>query len=170
MAWFAYGIYVAIITFFGVFYGVHRGEADTKEGQPFGLWEIGTTLYSAILFALNIQLGLMCNFWTWFHHVVIWGSLLLWFLLNIALVKPKCTIRRTATRLSYRLNTSQHLKFWAGFWPVALMSILPYIAGVTIRRFIAPSLAEAVQDRDARRKKARDHQSESEDSDAQPEG
>ena len=48
------------------------------------------------------------------------------------------------------------------------MSILPYIAGVTIRRFIAPSLAEAVQDRDARRKKARDHQSESEDSDAQP--
>ena len=43
-----------------------------------------------------------------------------------------------------------------------------YIAGVTIRRFIAPSLAEAVQDRDARRKKARDHQSESEDSDAQP--
>ena len=85
LAWFAYGIYVAIITFFGVFYGVHRGEADTKEGQPFGLWEIGTTLYSAILFALNIQLGLMCNFWTWFHHVVIWGSLLLWFLLNIAL-------------------------------------------------------------------------------------
>ena len=167
LAWFAYGIYVAIITFFGVFYGVHRGEADTKEGQPFGLWEIGTTLYSAILFALNIQLGLMCNFWTWFHHVVIWGSLLLWFLLNIALSETE-VYYSTYSYKTFLPITSQHLKFWAGFWPVALMSILPYIAGVTIRRFIAPSLAEAVQDRDARRKKARDHQSESEDSDAQP--
>ena len=56
-----------------------------RRANPLDCGRSASTLYSAILFALNIQLRLMCNFWTWFHHVVIWGSLLLWFLLNIAL-------------------------------------------------------------------------------------
>merc|ERR1712216_922176 len=61
-------------------------------------------------------------------------GLILWFLLNISLSETE-VYYSTYSYKTFLPITSQHLKFWAGFWPVALMSILPYIAGVTIRRF-----------------------------------
>ena len=57
LTWFAYGVYVAVVSFVMVFYGIHTGEADAESGQPFGLWEVGTTLYTALLIALNDTTG-----------------------------------------------------------------------------------------------------------------
>jgi len=40
---------VACSTFFLSFYLVHGGEADSADGHTFGLWEVGTTCYTAIV-------------------------------------------------------------------------------------------------------------------------
>ena len=131
-----------------VFYGIHTGEADAESGQPFGLWEVGTTLYTALLIALNVQLGLLCNFWTLFHHVVIWGSILLWFILNMALSETE-VYYSTYSYKTFLPITSQVMKYWLGFWPVAIISIWPYIASIMFMRYFRPTLADEVQDRDA---------------------
>lgn len=148
LTWFAYGIYVAVVSFVMVFYGIHTGEADAESGQPFGLWEVGTTLYTALLIALNVQLGLLCNFWTLFHHVVIWGSILLWFILNMALSETE-VYYSTYSYKTFLPITSQVMKYWLGFWPVAIISIWPYIASIMFMRYFRPTLADEVQDRDA---------------------
>ena len=152
LLWFAYGIYVAIVTFVSVFYGVHTGESDTESGRPFGLWEIGTTMYTAVLIALNLQLGLLLNFWTIWHHVVIWGSILLWWLLNIALSETE-VYYSTYSYKTFLPIVSQTAKYWVGFWPVAALALMPYLYVITCYRFFKPTLVDAVQDRDAMIKK-----------------
>ena len=49
LSWALNATYVAVVTYFFVFYGVHSGEADTRDGRAFGLWEVGTTMYLSLI-------------------------------------------------------------------------------------------------------------------------
>lgn len=147
LLWFVYGMYVGVVCFLTVFYGIHTGEADSKDGRPFGLWEVGTTLYTSVLIALNLQLALISNFWTILHHVVVWGSILLWWLLNIALSETE-VYYSTYSWKTFLPITSQVAKYWVGFWPGAALALMPYMYVICIYRFFKPTLVDAVQDRD----------------------
>ena len=152
LLWFANGVYVAVVSFVAVFYGIHAGESDTASGKPFGLWEVGTTLYSAVIICLNLQIGLLCNYWTVFHHIVIWGSILLWFLLNVALSETQ-VYYSTYSFQTFVPIVARQAKYWLGFWPIAVLALLPYVIGVTFVRHFNPTLADEVQDRDAKNRR-----------------
>jgi hypothetical protein len=130
--WFVNGIYVAVVCFFAVFYGVHGGESDTASGRPFGLWEVGTTLY-----------------------------ILLWFLLNVALSETE-VYYSTYSYQTFVPIVSKQIKFWMSFWPIALLGLLPYIIVMTLYRHFRPTLADEVQNRDAANKETLGGQSEKE--------
>ncbi len=74
--WALNATYVSLVTYTFVFYGVHGGEADHVSGRQFGLWEIGTVMYTGIVITINLQMAQMINCWTWVQHVAIWGSML----------------------------------------------------------------------------------------------
>jgi hypothetical protein len=148
LLWFANGIYVGVVSYMCVFYGIHGGESDTSSGRTFGLWEVGTTLYTSIVVTLNVQMALYSNFWTIYHHITIWGSIVLWFILNTVLSETD-PYYSTFSYKTFVPIVSKSAKFWLGIWPVAVAGLLPYIMVITIRRNYYPTLADKVQDFDA---------------------
>eukprot|EP00850_Spirogloea_muscicola_P023031 SM000324S12588 [mRNA] locus=s324:28481:30696:+ [translate_table: standard] len=54
--------------------------ADRSNGRTPDLLSIGTTLFTVILFTVNLELVLAVQYWAWPLHVAVWGELVLWFL------------------------------------------------------------------------------------------
>jgi len=148
LIWFANGIYVGIMSFVCVFYGIHGGESDTVSGRTFGLWEVGTTLYTTIVVTLNIQMALYSNFWTMWLHFAIWASLALWFGLN-SLLGETGPYYSTYSYKTFLPIMAQSAKYWLAIWPVVALGLLPYIMIITFVRIYHPTLADRVQDEDA---------------------
>eukprot|EP00249_Psilotum_nudum_P013543 c24389_g1_i3 orf=295-4026(-) len=52
--------------------------SDRATGQTVGLYAIGTTMYTCIVFVVNIQIAFIVQYWTWIHHIFIWGEIIAW--------------------------------------------------------------------------------------------
>eukprot|EP00854_Cymbomonas_tetramitiformis_P004996 gene4996-6085_t len=79
MAWMLNGVYQSCIIASFVM-GCLYLFSDRKSGKTVDLWSAGTAMYTCVVCAVNLNLALAINFWTIIHHLVIWGSILLWFL------------------------------------------------------------------------------------------
>jgi hypothetical protein len=44
------------------------------------MWALGTTIYTCVVLSVNLEAAMIINYWTWIHHLCIWGSILLWFI------------------------------------------------------------------------------------------
>eukprot|EP00976_Prorocentrum_cordatum_P018315 370546-Prorocentrum_minimum.AAC.1 len=42
----------------------------------------GTVLYTVLVLAVNIQSGLLINYWNKWNHLAVWGTIALWFIMN----------------------------------------------------------------------------------------
>ena len=40
-----------------------------------GLVQVGSTLFTVVVITVHLQLASMLEFWTWVHHLTIWGSI-----------------------------------------------------------------------------------------------
>lgn len=79
-AWMINGAIQAAVCFFSVVYCYGYGKiSDRGTGQVVGLFTIGTTMYTCVVFVVNIQVAVVIQYWTWIHHLFIWGELVLWF-------------------------------------------------------------------------------------------
>ena len=152
--WALNAVYVAIVTFFVVFYGVHGGEADVRNGAPFGLWEVGTTMYTAIVIVINLQMAQMINYWTWLHHVAIWGSVLIWYACNLILSDTEPYL----STFSYKIFTptvAPAPKFWIATPVVCSLGLLPDLIWRGARRMFHPEPHHIVQEWERRDKRLR---------------
>ena len=146
--WALNAIWVAIVTYWSIMKAVHSGEADHEDGHVFGLWEVGTTMYTSLVFTLNLQIGLFINYWTWIHHLTIWGSFALWWILNVVLSHTDVYY----STYSYKIFTESTVltpKYWLGFWAVTFLCLLPYIIVSSLKRLFKPSLYELVQNEES---------------------
>ena len=146
--WAVNAIWVAIVTYWSITRAVHSGEADHEDGHIFGLWEVGTTMYTSLVFTLNLQIGLFINYWTWIHHLTIWGSFALWWILNVVLSHTEVYY----STYSYKIFTESVAltpKYWLGFWAVTFLCLLPYILVSSLKRLLKPSLYELVQNEES---------------------
>ena len=144
----------AIVTFFVVFYGVHGGEADVRNGAPFGLWEVGTTMYTAIVIVINLQMAQMINYWTWLHHVAIWGSVLIWYACNLILSDTEPYL----STFSYKIFTptvAPAPNFWIATPVVCSLGLLPDLIWRGARRMFHPEPHHIVQEWERRDKRLR---------------
>ena len=147
--WALNAVWVAVVTYWSIMNAVHAGEADHIDGHVFGLWEVGTTMYTSLVFTLNLQIGLFINYWTWIHHLMIWGSFALWWILNVVLSHTDVYY----STYSYKVFTESVVltpKYWVGFWAVTLLCLIPYIVVSTLKRLFNPSLYELVQNEEAK--------------------
>ena len=134
-----------MVTFFVVFYAVHGGEADHPKGHVFGLWEVGTSLYTGIVITINLQMAQMINFWTWIQHVCIWGSIAFWYIAN-------CILSNTDPYLStysYKIfipTIAPTPKFWMATPLIVVIGLLPDLLYRTLRRLFRPEPHQLVQE------------------------
>lgn len=79
VGWMFNGIITSIIIFFFVAYSA-TPQAFLKNGQVVDYEVFGATLYTCVVWAVNCQMALSINYFTWLQHIVIWGSIALWYL------------------------------------------------------------------------------------------
>jgi phospholipid-translocating ATPase len=77
------GIYAALINYYLIIHGC-TPQAFARSGRPAGMYDIGSTMYTSILWTVTFQMCLAIGYWTWVHHLFIWGSMALWYLFCLA--------------------------------------------------------------------------------------
>ena len=154
MGWALNAVYVAVVTFCVVFYCVHGGEADHPRGHVFGLWEVGTSMYTAIVIIINLQMGQMINYWTWLHYVAIFGSIVIWYVCNVILSNTDPYL----STYSYKIfipTVAPTPKYWAATPFVVALGLLPDLVYRGAVRAFRPEPHHIVQEYERRDKRLR---------------
>ncbi|PRP77110.1 hypothetical protein PROFUN_12965 [Planoprotostelium fungivorum] len=76
--WFVEGIIHSAIIFFGVVFLFSQG-AITSHGHDFGLWTLGTAVYTVVIITVNVKLALEVNSWNLWILASLVFSVVIWF-------------------------------------------------------------------------------------------
>ncbi|XP_064404646.1 probable phospholipid-transporting ATPase IA isoform X2 [Halichondria panicea] len=77
--WVGLAIFHSLFLFFFVYFMLLQ-EALLSNGEVVGIWYVGNTIYTCVVITVNLKLALESRYWTWLHHVAVWGSILIWYL------------------------------------------------------------------------------------------
>jgi len=77
--WMLNGLYQSIVIV-GFTLAAYSIRADRSTGEPSELYAAGTTMYTSVVLCVNLNLAMAINYWNALSHLVIWGSILVWFL------------------------------------------------------------------------------------------
>jgi phospholipid-translocating ATPase len=82
LAWMANSLYTGIVIFFfpAALYWL---AAFRPGGQIASVDEFGALLFTCLVIVPNVQLVVAITYFTWVHHVTIWGSIILWYVFLI---------------------------------------------------------------------------------------
>ncbi|KAL6069954.1 Phospholipid-transporting ATPase IA [Balamuthia mandrillaris] len=67
----------ASFAFFVTIYALSSQELH--HGHPFDLMCLGTTISTVVVLVVTLKLALETNNWTWIHHLLYWGSIIVYF-------------------------------------------------------------------------------------------
>lgn len=145
VSWMLNGVLQAAVCFFSVVYGYGYGKVpDRKVGRMVGLFTIGTTMYTCVLFVVNIQVALIIQYWTWFHHIFIWGELVVWFLFLFVFGALPTKISGELRRLFVSITATS-----SSFYQITLLTtVLALLPSFTLHCFLRafrPSDTQIVQ-------------------------
>jgi phospholipid-translocating ATPase len=98
---------------------------------------MGTAMFTCIIWAVNVQIALTMSHFTWIQHVLIWGSIVTWyiFLALFGMLPPKVS-GNIFHMLSETLAPAPI--FWLTSLLVIAATTLPYLAYISFQRSLNP--------------------------------
>jgi magnesium-transporting ATPase (P-type) len=69
------GLWHSFVAFFVPYFALQP--LIGADGKELGYKEFGSAVYVCVVVLVNCQMAVMSNYWTWLHHVFIWGSIAL---------------------------------------------------------------------------------------------
>lgn len=87
--WIGNGIYSSI-TIFTLIMAIFHDQAFRAGGQTADMAVVGATMFTSIIWVVNVQIALTISHFTWIQHLFIWGSIAAWyvFLLLFGMTSP----------------------------------------------------------------------------------
>ncbi|XP_021300390.1 putative phospholipid-transporting ATPase 9, partial [Herrania umbratica] len=82
VSWMFNGFYSAITIFFMCSKALEH-EAFNHAGKTAGREILGGTMYTCVVWAVNLQMALSISYFTLIQHIVIWGSIAFWYLFQL---------------------------------------------------------------------------------------
>lgn len=79
--WIGLGIYCSGVVYYFTSYVFVEGPTNS-DGKVGGLWHTSAAGFTALIFVVNLRLALVVNSWTPYHHLTIWGSLIVYGILE----------------------------------------------------------------------------------------
>jgi phospholipid-transporting ATPase len=121
IGWVALGIWESLVIFFFVFFTLN----ETASGS---LWVLGTASYTILVFAMNIQVSIITNYWTLRNIAAVASSIILYF----AFIAFYCQVYNPEGYgiLGEMFGTPL---FWFSLVLVPLISVLPPVFKKTTR-------------------------------------
>ncbi|KAG6727632.1 hypothetical protein I3842_02G135000 [Carya illinoinensis] len=144
LGWMGNGLYSSLIIFFLniiIFYD----QAFRAGGQTADMATVGTTMFTCIIWAVNCQIALTMSHFTWIQHLLVWGSIVTWylFLLLYGMISP--LISGNAYKLLVEALGPAPI-YWAATLLVTIACNLPYFVHISFQRCFNPMDHHVIQE------------------------
>uniref|UniRef100_A0A5B6Z7T4 Phospholipid-transporting ATPase n=1 Tax=Davidia involucrata TaxID=16924 RepID=A0A5B6Z7T4_DAVIN len=133
-----------IIFFFTTNFMIHQ--SFRRDGQVVDIEVLGVTMYTCVVWAVNCQMALSINYFTWIQHFFIWGSIAFWyvFLVIYGLLSP--TLSTTAYRVLVEACAPSPI-YWLVTLLVVVSTLLPYFSYKAFQKRFQPMYHDIIQRR-----------------------
>ncbi|XP_071921511.1 probable phospholipid-transporting ATPase 4 isoform X1 [Coffea arabica] len=116
-----------------------------QDGKVADLAHIGTIMYTCVIWTVNCQIALIVTHFTWITHVLIWGSILCWyiFLVLYGMLPPEHS-QGGFHILIEAIGTAP--MYWIVTFLVVVVTLLPYFIFSIIQRSFYPMDDQVIQE------------------------
>lgn len=142
--WMGNGLYTSLIVFFlniTIFYN----QAFQSEGQTADMSVVGTIMFTSIIWAVNAQIALIMSHFTWIQHLLVWGSIGMWYIFLLIYGAMPSTISGNAHGILLEALAPAPI-YWATTVLVTFACVLPYFAHVAFQRAFNPMDHHVIQE------------------------
>ncbi|ESW10153.1 hypothetical protein PHAVU_009G185100 [Phaseolus vulgaris] len=143
LSWMLNGFINATMIFFFCTKAIEP-QAFDEEGRTAGRDMLGVTMYTCIVWVVNLQMALAIRYFTLVQHIFIWGSIAFWylFLLAYGAMPPKVS---TNVYKVFIETLALSPSFWAVTFFVAISTLIPYFTFSVIQMWFFPMYHQMVQ-------------------------
>uniref|UniRef100_A0A0E0LCS0 Phospholipid-transporting ATPase n=1 Tax=Oryza punctata TaxID=4537 RepID=A0A0E0LCS0_ORYPU len=142
LGWMANGLYSSLAIFFlniCIFYD----QAIRSGGQTADMAAVGTTMFTCIIWAVNMQIALTMSHFTWIQHLFVWGSVGTWYLFII--VYGSALRSRDNYQILLEVLGPAPL-YWAATLLVTAACNIPYLIHISYQRLCNPLDHHVIQE------------------------
>ncbi|KAL2332258.1 hypothetical protein Fmac_019839 [Flemingia macrophylla] len=144
LGWMGNGLYSSIIIFFLVII-IFYDQAFRANGQIADMAAVGTTMFTCIIWAVNVQIALTMSHFTWIQHLFVWGSITTWYLFLVlyGMLPPQRS--NTAYQILVEVLAPAPI-YWTTTLLVTITCILPYLIHISFQRCFNPMDHHIIQE------------------------
>lgn len=143
LSWMLNGLVSAVIIFFFCTKSLEL-QAFTGEGKIAGRDILGATMYTCIVWVVNLQMAVSISYFTLIQHLFIWGSVAFWYVFLLIYGSMSPDFSTTAFRLfSEALAPSP--SYWLVTLFVSLAALLPYFSYAALQMRFFPMYHGMIQ-------------------------
>ncbi|KAL4653454.1 hypothetical protein ACB092_01G304600 [Castanea dentata] len=126
LGWMFNGFLTSIIIFFLTTKSMIK-QAFRRDGQVVDYEVLGVTMYTCVVWAVNCQMAISINYFTWIHHFFIWGSIAFWykFLVIYGYLPPEMS---TTAYRAFVEECAPSVLYWLVTLLVVICTLLPYFS------------------------------------------
>lgn len=142
--WMANGLYSSLVIFFlniNMFYD----QAFREGGQTADMATVGTTMFTCIIWAVNLQIALTMSHFTWIQHLFIWGSIATWYLFLLAYGMASPLLAGNAYWILLEILGPAPI-YWIATLLVTTTCNIPYLAHISYQRICNPMDHHVIQE------------------------
>lgn len=144
LGWMGNGLYSSLIIFFLniiIFYD----QAFRAGGETADMEAVGTTMFTCIIWAVNCQIALTMSHFTWIQHLLVWGSIVTWYLFLLLYGMMSPLISGNAYQILVEVLGPAPI-YWAATLLVTVTCNLPYLAHISFQRCFNPMDHHVIQE------------------------
>ncbi|KAG6494794.1 probable phospholipid-transporting ATPase 4 [Zingiber officinale] len=144
IGWMFNGLYTSIAIYF-LSIGMLYHQAFRSGGQTADMAVVGTTMFTSIIWTVNVQIALIMNHFTWIQHLFVWGSVATWYLFLVAYGMSSPTISGNAYQILLEALGPAPI-FWIATIIVTAACNIPYLTHKAFQRAFNPQDQHVIQE------------------------
>lgn len=119
-------------------------QAFRKDGRVAGFDLLGVTMYSCVVWTVNLQLALYLSYFTWIQHLATWGSIALWYVVVTlyGLFPPSIS---TSAYLVFPEAAAPSPLYWLATLGVIVSALAPYFLFSIVQTTFLPKYHDIVR-------------------------
>lgn len=143
ISWMTGGVYSGIMIFFFTKRAIQI-PAFNDSGRTSDFQIFGATMYTCVVWVVNVQMALSLNYFTLIQHLVIWGGIILWYLFLMAYGSLDPDISTTAFHLFIEVLAPSP-RYWLVVLFIVVACLVPYCCYSAIQMRFFPMYHNMIQ-------------------------
>lgn len=142
--WMANGLYSSLIIYF-LTINIVNVQSFRSSGQTTDMAVVGTIMFTAIIWTVNVQIAMKMSHFTWLQHLFVWGSIATWYIFLLGYGYSSPLFSGGEYRILMEVLAPAPI-YWLSTLFVAAVCNLPYLAHISYQRTFHPMDHHVIQE------------------------